>query len=155
VDAMATLLRPDWAVVHTLTRPEVLAAAAAGRRDLYLPSRDGRRPEGAGILAGATVSLREGLPTLYWRTYFGLPYLDLLGGALARAPWARLETLEGGVVRADVTADPPTEDDYDRFAATRDAVMEALGLDIFGPGAKRVPQAIADFRSGTPPDGNR
>lgn len=118
----------------------------------HLARADGRL-DGAGILVGYTRGLREqGLPTLYRRTYFGRPYLDLIGPALEAAPWARLERLGPGLVRADVSNDPPGADDYDLFAEARDAVMDSLGRDLFWPGASRACRpGFLDFRVGAPP----
>jgi hypothetical protein len=152
VDAMAALLRPDWAMVHPLTLAEAAEAAASGRADLYLPRPDGRL-DGARVLAGATMHLRHGLPTLYWRNYFGLPYTELVGPALSAAPWARVVEAGDGILRADVTLEPPTEGTYRSFAAGRERIMDALGRDLFGPLAARVPPGFADFRTGAPPSG--
>ena len=150
-DAVATLLHCDHGFLQALTRAEVVEAAAAHRPDLHLPWPDGRL-DGAALIGSATKELAAGLPTLYWRNYFGAPYLDLVGRDLLDAPWATVEILAGDVVRADVTFDPPTESTYPRFAAARDNVMEALGRDLFAPHASRVPPSFHDFQAREPPE---
>lgn len=126
IDALAVVAPPDYGMVHVLTGPEHREAMDPWRSDLTGDE------EGAHASWGFTVQLQRGLPTLYWRNLFGLPYLELFGrDRLRSAPAFAAEERPWGVA-LQLTPEPPTDETYGAFREVRERVIDHLGRDAFG-----------------------
>ena len=91
VTSLWRLSEADIACVHRLTMAETTEARASRRPDFRtINTRTGLSSLGTGF----TRQLEKGLPTLYWKTLFGPPYVELFGQqTLLAAP--AFEIIEG------------------------------------------------------------
>jgi hypothetical protein len=128
-DGLVPLLRAYFGFVHVLTHDELQAEPQ--RPDVWRPWLD-RRETGASIVL-APQMLAHGLPTLYWRTYFGPEYLALVGQeVLADLPAYSVELL-GPFAVVQLTAEPPGSMPWLEYRIARDRVIASLGADLFRP----------------------
>lgn len=80
-----------------------------------------------------TRDLHYFLPTLYWYTLFGPPYVELLGlERLLSAPAFRVDQLADDAVALQLTPDPlDSWRDWGGFVEARSKAMAHLGEDVF------------------------
>ena len=125
VEAWADCLAPDYGMIHSLCESERREATNPWRSDI---DADGARGH---AIWGFTPQLRHGLPTIYWRNFFGAPYIAAFGRSrLLSAPAHRAIEYPWGV-EIQVTAEPPTEASYPSYREARDRLIEYLGQDLF------------------------
>lgn len=142
LDAWCEILRPDYAVLHPLTRPEVEEALAAARPDVGIERFE---PLRTALSPGGTRPLQLGLKSIYWVNVFGPAYVDLIGrSVLESAPAELIESHPERVV-LQATSEPPTDDTYPAFKRRRDAIRAHLGEVYFWPNARRHPPSFDDF----------
>jgi hypothetical protein len=124
VEAWADCLAPDYGMIHSLCESERREATNPWRSDI---DADGARGH---AIWGFTPQLRHGLPTIYWRNFFGAPYIAAFGRSrLLSAPAYRAIEYPWGV-EIQVTAEPPTEASYPSYREARDRLIEYLGQDL-------------------------
>jgi hypothetical protein len=114
-------------------------AEASGRPDLIgLDTRPVISP-------GFTKTLEQGLPTLYWITLFGPPYVKLFGRArLLQAPVFATREHPWGI-EVQITDSPPTAAAWADFRDARNRAIAFLGAQAFGRNASVTP-AFASFK---------
>ncbi len=134
------------AALHAVSRQE---RSYCESLHLGWPNADGYRFSGFG-----RHQLAFGLPTLAWRTYFGPMYIRHFGKErLLSAPSYSVEEVHADFISIQLTESIQTlEADWNRFHATRQAVVAHLGAESFqrarGPGDP-PPMGEAD-RNGVP-----
>lgn len=142
VEGLAASVGFHLAAVHPLCRAEASEVDdrrvgwSEERRPDRLPDADNRT---VGVSLPGTVALLRGLPTLYWRTYLGAPYVKLLGRShLLNAPVASVTPFRDGLVM-QLTDDVPDDESWNTYRALRDRAIEWLGRDAFWPSSNRTP----------------
>jgi len=146
-DAFAEQLATDYGFVHVLTKAEL---AEEDRMDIWRPRLDGS-DVGAGIVGSGTNFLKYGIPTLYWRMYFGPAYVGLFGaGTIEQAPVCIVESHPWGYV-LQLTERPPDDKSWAEFVSVRERTIDWLGRDAFRTRPKatpaRVPSSFFDFHA--------
>lgn len=135
-DALAAAMEVQVGLVHRLTDAERDAGRLVNRQDIRILNF---RTGAAVSHWGFTAQIPYGLPTLFWRTYLGRPYIDLIGrDRLVGAPVHDVIDKPNLVVLT-LSAEPPTDASYAAFDAARDRAMAHLGRDLFWPNATRLP----------------
>jgi hypothetical protein len=135
-DTLARTSDAFFGMIHRLTAADRDEGAKTHRPDLMLLDRVRRTTIS---VWGLTLQTPRGLPTLFWRTYFGPPYIDLIGrGLLLRTPaWEVTEV--GRSIVVTLTEEPPSDETWPSFARARARAMAHLGTDLFWPNAVRTP----------------
>jgi len=112
VQAFAGTFKPDLAVVHVFTKPEL-----ESKRTFYLSS----------------FIMRENLPNLYWLTVFGAPYVALFGRErLLSTPAAKAQALGGECISIQLTEDlMDCRREPDRVEAARTLAKRHLNSNAF------------------------
>ncbi|MGD0019968.1 MAG: hypothetical protein ABSD62_11995 [Candidatus Limnocylindrales bacterium] len=86
---------------------------------------------GNGVYGAYCNTLRRGLPPLYWRTYFGAPYVELFGAeCLEHADVFRVERVAWGYM-LQLTEVPPGPRTWTEYVAARERAADSLGRDAF------------------------
>ena len=140
---LADATSPVFGVIHRLTSAEVADARLVRRPDLVTINRlTGDTTLGVGY----TRQLEHGIPSLYWQTLLGRPYVDFFGAQRIRsAPASQVRETGWGMI-LQLTESPPTEDSWPDFSALRDTVVDHLGRAAFWPDASMIPPEIKDYR---------
>jgi hypothetical protein len=142
-DELTQLLRADYGLVHAVTEREISAAHSSGRSDVVVVQHN---PFYAELSTAFTKELAHGLPTMYWRNYFGKPYVDMFGLHRLRALPVHSVVERGGAVIIQLTESPPSEDSWPEFEAARDRAIDSLGSEAFWPQGKRSPASFEKFK---------
>jgi hypothetical protein len=135
-DALATTMQVHFGLVHRLTDGDRDAGRLVNRQDVRIMNW---RTGVAESQWGFTVQISQGLPTLFWRTYLGRPYIDLIGRARLLESPAHEVIDRGDLVVVTLSPEPPDETTYPSFDDARQRVIDHLGRDLFWPSASRVP----------------
>ena len=135
-DALAESMAIHFGMIHSLTDGDRDEGLASNRQDISIRNY---RTRAAESIWGFDVQIPHGLPTLFWRTYFGPPYIELIGrGRLLTAPVHDVTTQRERIVLT-LTPDLPADESWPAFSDVRRRVIEHLGRDLFWPQASRVP----------------
>ncbi len=137
--ALADALEPDFGLVHVLSQAEADDARSVGRPDVATINRISRS---FSLSAGYTKQLAGGIPTLYWVTMFGRPYVDLLSTEVIARCVPRSDARRWGMV-AQLSDEAPSDGNWLDFSANREGAIRCLGADLFWPGATRIPDQMA------------
>lgn len=141
--ALADATSPVFGVIHRLTSAEVADARLVRRPDLMVINR---LTGDATLGIGYTRQLEHGIPSLYWQTLLGRPYVELFGTQrILDAPASQVRHTGWGMI-LQLTESAPTDASWPEFRARRDAVADQLGRAAFWPDASLIPPEITDYR---------
>lgn len=125
LDAIAASFGADYGMVHAVCGSELAEAMISWRPDIDSGAT------GAHAKWGYTAELQTGLPTLYWRTTLGRPYIEIVGeDRLLSTPAYRVEATSYGV-NLQLTASVPSDHTFSQFREARARAMEHLGRGVF------------------------
>ena len=136
-DCLVRSMDPIFAMAHVLVDSERDAYEDPKRPDIAFRNL---RTREAVAWWGFDAEIGHGLPTLYWRTYFGPPYIGLIGRRrLLESPVHAVRDL-GNLIELTLTDRPPSDATWMQWESVRQQAIEHLGRDLFWPSPRRVPE---------------
>lgn len=126
-DHLASKMAIDFGIVHHISEYDVRRASARELLGLLDPEKN------RWMLSLPSHAIRYGLPDVFWKTYFGPPYVEMMGEALLlSAPAFEVSKLDQGIIAIQLTE---SLDDClntpELVDAARNRLIDHLGAEYF------------------------